>query len=118
MTTAPEEQALFDLTDQQQADYEAAQRALEAAEAEAALSAGRRLTLRQKRDVEAGRHPLADGATYPDRGTCGDCRFRRLEEYHNRTYPKCAAPGVRNASSVATDVRAWWPACSKWEAKP
>ena len=118
MTTAPEEQALFDLTDQQQADYEAAQRALEAAEAEAELSAGRRLTLRQKRDVEAGRHPLANGAYYPDRCTCGDCRFRRLEEYHNRTYPKCAAPGVRNANSAATDVRAWWPACSKWEAKP
>lgn len=109
---------LFDLTDEQQAKLDAAKLAAEAAEAEAAVSAGRRLTLRQKRDVEAGRHPLAPGATYPERGTCGDCLFRQIEKHNDYRFAKCHAPGVRNAHSAATDVRAWWPACSKWEALP
>jgi hypothetical protein len=92
------------------------------------LSAGRRLTLRQKTDVERGIHPLTrqrihEGA---DR-KCGNCRFRVLFGYHNRTYPKCVWTGSLGADVVekygpprvshsqASDVRAWWPGCRDHE---
>lgn len=92
------------------------------------LSAGRRLTLRQARDLEAGRHPLTRGPLHPDAAPagdresagarCGTCRFRRAG-----TYPKCwhgwsgqqgEAP-PRLSHGPATDVRGWWPACRDYE---
>ena len=89
------------------------------------LSAGRRRTLRQRADLEAGRHPLAGGplAVGPSL-TCGDCRFREVLPYHARSYPKCQwrPPGAgpsswppRVSHGSATDVRAWWPACPDYE---
>ena len=75
----------------------------------AGLSAGRRLTLRQKTDVEKGVHPLVGGPTRPELGTCGDCAHRTGNHGGNRTYPKCDLLPVTH--SAASDVRAWWPAC-------
>ncbi len=108
------------------------------------LSAGRRLTLRQAEMVADGIHPLTRGQLHPlasqhrdasapkdDPFTCGSCRFRAVERYHNYTYPKCLLPGPvrayvkrgdgwrwetvdgapRATHSAASDVRAWWPAC-------
>lgn len=102
------------------------------------LSAGRRLTLRQKRDIERGWHPLSKvnpggglKLAPAGTGTCGGCRFR--EPSANRSYPKCLhgayeESGVnsegrpytltrypRVASSAQTDCRAWWPACTDFE---
>lgn len=92
------------------------------------LSAGRRLTLRQKTDVEHGRHPLTRGRLAGNGETCGSCAHRVLAGHHSRTYPKCAL-GIDPATepldkapyanhSQATDCRAWWPACIDWQARP
>lgn len=54
------------------------------------LSAGRRLTLRQKADVERGRHPLTRGPLANNGETCGTCVHRVLSHWHTRSYPKCA----------------------------
>jgi len=82
-------------------------------EPEPTLSADRRRTLRQKAAVANGRHPLTGGRAFPDMGTCGSCAHRILLRHHDRTWPKC---GVGPSShSAATDVRAWWPACGRYE---
>jgi hypothetical protein len=85
--------------------------------AEPGLSAGQRLTLRQRADVAAGRHPLTHGRLAADPAArCGNCRFRVLEQWHDRTYPKCSArDGARIAHSAQSDVRAWWPGCTDHE---
>lgn len=54
---------------------------------------------------------------------CGSCKFRVLVEYHNRSWPKCHLPTViggretypRDTHSEASDIAAWWPACTSWE---
>ena len=92
------------------------------------LSAGRRLTLRQRTQVEAGVHPLTGGKTHPEWGTCGDCRFRKIVQYRSGRWPKCVwtPPGwsaedaemkapPRATHGSASDVRAWWPACSDFD---
>lgn len=80
---------------------------------EQALSADRRRTLRQRELIEAGVHPLTRRKVNadPDR-RCGNCWYRGLVDWHNRTYPKCL--NDRNGKpthGAATDVRASWPAC-------
>lgn len=92
------------------------------------LSADRRRTLRQRRDVNAGRHPLTETPTHPELGTCGDCRFRAAIAGHTKSYPKClwerdevddSTPRryrwPRVTSGAASDVRAWWPACGDFK---
>jgi hypothetical protein len=85
------------------------------------ISAGRRLTLRQKRDVELGRHPLTGGVARPELGTCGDCALRSLEfgrfpkclqGYDPDRRPRVAGPYMTHGA--ATDVRRWWPACGQF----
>jgi len=105
-------------------------------------SADRRRTRRQAEAVQRGVHPLAlmfagvrmhpeadrsaassDGRYLPYR--CGSCRFREVALYHNRSYGKCfwfrgdqpkTADGYPRVShSAASDVRAWWPACTDYE---
>lgn len=94
------------------------------------LSADRRRTKRQLERVRDGRHPLTRGPLHRLASTdaapgdetglpfrCGSCRFRRLERWHNRSFPKCVVfDGARMSHSAATDVRAWWPACRDYEA--
>jgi hypothetical protein len=98
------------------------------------LSADRRRTLRQAEQIAAGIHPLSGGplhelasrhrdATAPksDPFTCGSCWFREQFRPGNRVVAKCTfgltnehryvTDGPRISGSVATDVRAWWPAC-------
>lgn len=82
------------------------------------LSADRRRTLRQRADIQRGRHPLTGSRLNPDPdATCGNCRFRIVYGHHNRSYPKCTyGDGMPRAShSAASDVRAWWPACRDHE---
>lgn len=85
-------------------------------------------------------HPLASrhrDASSPkaDPFTCGSCYFREALGYHTRSYPKCMVPGPvrayrkqpggdwrfetiegapRATHSAASDVRAWWPACTDY----
>lgn len=107
------------------------------------LSPDRRRTLRQAEAIARGLHPLAlvfpwvrmlptadrsaqasDGKSLPER--CGSCRLRQVFSYHNRSYAKCLAPDSASAAeyerqpprmshSSASDVRAWWPACTSYE---
>jgi F0F1-type ATP synthase epsilon subunit len=63
---------------------------IEPAEPVQPLSADRRRTLRQRADIERGRHPLTGSRLTDDPAAkCGNCRFRELFDHHNRTYPKC-----------------------------
>jgi hypothetical protein len=109
------------------------------------MSTDARRTVRQRRLIDAGLHPLMVTAGYspsqarlhpnaapeicsPDapKGapyTCGSCRFRQVLRWHDRTYPKCIqeveGTNLLTAPSIthgaATDCRAWWPACRLYE---
>ena len=98
------------------------------------LSADRRRTLRQAAALESGRHPVAGSQLHPDAAPvadreapgrrCGNCRFREVLGYRNRSYAKCMHPGSLGADDydkygpprathgAASDIRAWWPACT------
>lgn len=97
------------------------------------MSADRRRNLRQAETIAAGghplnlvaapvyRHPFTVDQTYTRDDsagrnlTCGSCVFREVEQHNSRKYSKCQAGGGRRVSSgAATDVRAWWPACTLW----
>jgi len=79
----------------------------------AGLKPDARRTARQRQMVAAGWHPLTRGRARPDLGHCGTCAHRVLVGHHDRTYPKCdVGPTTHGA---ATDVRAHWPACDRWE---
>ena len=106
------------------------------------VSAQRRLTMRQRAAIAAGRHPLlvtfrrwgfAEMQTrlHPEapadadsswRGearpfTCGSCWYRRQVYWSASGYAKCFfGDGVRVSHSAATDVRSWWPACLDYSA--
>lgn len=92
----------------------------EATESLAKVSAGRRLTIRQRRDVDRGRHPLTGSAlTTVEGATCGSCLFRvrgRFAKCHWRRDGVGPFPYI--TSGPATDCRAWWPGCTLWMAKP
>jgi hypothetical protein len=94
---------------------------------------GERRRARHLAAMRRGQHPLSVALRYPirlhaeaappeDRDApglrCGDCRFRRLLPYHNRTYAKCCygdPPGERVTHGSGTDTPAWWPACREFE---
>ncbi len=108
------------------------------------LSPDRRRTLRQHQAVENGVHPLAlvfgpAVRVHSDPARrCGNCRHRCPSGAH--AYPKCllgyqrtelppddhrrrsgqthAVSMPRVSSGAATDVRAWWPACTDHERRP
>lgn len=76
------------------------------------LSPDQRRTVRQREMVDTGWHPLTRTRARPDLGTCGTCVHRRSL---GRTYPKCGLGPI--TSGPGTDVRAWWPACERFEAR-
>lgn len=91
-----------------------------------ARSTGQRMTERQAQDVKAGRHPLTGGPLHGQADTtarkgdptglsyrCGSCVHRIVSNHRNGTYPKCDLSTITHGQ--ATDVRAWWPACPRWE---
>lgn len=85
-------------------------------------------------------HPDAERVTADDGGRelrCGSCAHRQSLGGHARAYPKCLvdyervpldAPtrsgathrvtfGPRVTQGEASDVRAWWPACTEFQAR-
>lgn len=107
-------------------------------------SAGQRRTRRQAEAVRRGAHPLslvfgagavrmhpdADRDAAPGDGKtwlrCGSCTWRRMLRHYNHNYPKClrtpddTEPSrlgdcERVTASEASDVRAWWPACTNYK---
>lgn len=82
------------------------------------LSAGRKLTQRQRAQIAAGIHPLTGGPVDPNPAhRCGNCNHRVHRASGSRSFPKCDADsGQRITAGPATDVRAYWPACAgSWE---
>jgi hypothetical protein len=92
-------------------------------------SDGRKRTERQEALVRAGQHPLMtgplheladptamrdDGKNLPYR--CGSCIHRITVRGNAKDYPKCDLTTMSH--SEASDVRAWWPACVRYEATP
>jgi len=92
-------------------------------------SAGQRMTERQAQDVKAGRHPLTGGPLHERADTtarpkdpgnpserlyrCGSCIHRVSLNHHGEYWPKCDLSTITHGQ--ASDVRAWWPACPRWE---
>jgi hypothetical protein len=93
------------------------------------LSADRRRTQLQAERIAAGYHPLAGRIggylrLHPDAPRdhvapgprCGTCWYRApVSAVHGREWAKCTArDGTRTSHSAATDIRAWWPACTDY----
>lgn len=82
--------------------------------------------------IAQGLHPLGYIRLHPEASRdrdgggprCGDCRFREVLSYHNRSYPKCRYSVQRGDKTIyprdtgceSSDIRAWWPACWTFEA--
>lgn len=75
--------------------------------------AGTRRREKSDRLIANGLHPLTVGPLANNGHTCGDCVHRVLKQ-RGGTYPKCDLGPV--TGGPATDVRASWPACVRWEA--
>lgn len=97
------------------------------------------MVIRLHPDAPRDAHKDDDGA-YP---RCGSCVHRQMVGGHAKSFPKCVIgyerrpltdaeiarnagtiyqhathyvyEGRRNTSSDATDVKAWWPACSDYQ---
>jgi hypothetical protein len=109
-----------------------------ASELEPKLSAGRRRTIRQERALANGSHPLSllggflrlhpDAPPADDRKApgprCGGCLYIERNAWD---YLKCTrgrsgeicTPSFRRGPyethGPATEIRAWWPGCDRWE---
>lgn len=103
------------------------------------ITVGQKRRLRQNLAMHNGRHPLlailgvTNQALHPavvvdvplpitdarptvTGPTCGDCEHRKMQHGGASDYPKCFGfPGL-NTHGESSDVRAWWPACHKFEA--
>jgi hypothetical protein len=94
------------------------------------LSQDQKRTRRQADILAAGYHPLGlvigirvrlheDAAPISDRKAgglrCRGCRFRQVFGHHTRSYGKCVQASVSH--SAASDNRAWWPACVRFQPK-
>lgn len=93
----------------------------------------RQLTKRQAFLVRLGWHPLAralgrnlrlhrdaiaDPTVRKGGPRCGTCVFRQLRGGAERDYPKCWLDPLKVTRGPATDVRAWWPACTEYQEDP
>lgn len=54
--------------------------------------------------------------TGPAGETCKSCKHIHRNEM-SKTYLKCSLMRATWTGGAATDIKASWPACSKWEAK-
>lgn len=77
------------------------------------LTAGQKLRNRQQMLIDQGVHPLTKLRLANNDHTCGDCIHRVLVRMAN-AYPKCDQTSMSH--SETTDCRAWWPACTAWQA--
>lgn len=106
-------------------------------EPEPKLSADARRTLRQAQVMDRGRHPLSlagpclrlhpDAPPPGDRKApgprCGTCAFlQRQEKWLKCTrgrsgeiYTPSFRSGPYETRGAATDMRAWWPGCERWQ---
>lgn len=76
------------------------------------LSAGQRLTLRNRAQIDRGVHPATLRPLLGDGSTCGDCYHCVRVTNGNRTWIKCDEHRLGISHSEASDIRASWPACT------
>lgn len=81
------------------------------------LSAGQKITLRNRQALANGQHPANGLPMLDDGSTCGDCAHLARMGYRGKTYIKCPHHRFGLSHSEASDMRVSWPACSKFEAK-
>ena len=62
-----------------------------------------------------GENPMLVHGRGPEGARCGTCVFLLKGQYHNVTYQKCSL--YKLTHGAASDFRAKWPACSKYEKK-
>jgi hypothetical protein len=91
---------------------------------EPGMSADRRRTARQKMLLARGLHPAAPYALHADAAhvtepnepgkglRCDSCAHLDAQRHHDRTYIKCEVVGITHGTG--TDMRRWWPACTRW----
>lgn len=75
------------------------------------LSAQRRRTIRNRAMIAQGFHPLTKLPLARNDETCGTCAHSHWVRMGNK-YFKCS---MNETSGPGTDIRVWWPACTKWE---
>lgn len=71
-----------------------------------------------KRNLRLHRDAIADPAVRRGGPRCGTCVFRQLRGGAERDYPKCWLDPLKVTRGPATDVRAWWPACTEYQEDP
>lgn len=85
------------------------------------LSAGQRLTIRNREMIANGRHPATRLPLAGNGETCGTCAHHHaLSSYRGtRTvvWHKCDAHRLGQSASAHSDIRVSWPACTQWEAQ-
>lgn len=87
------------------------------------ISADRRRTMRQLEMLQKRRHPLTGGALHPDAPAladrsapgprCRNCAHVALQGGVAGRYTKCGLGPI--TGGPGTDIRLWWPGCSRWE---
>ena len=73
------------------------------------LSYGQRVTIRNRKAIEAGRHPITGAALLGGDTTCRECGYAYRAPRGARSLWKCELNDTR---SVVTDLRVSWPACT------
>jgi hypothetical protein len=77
------------------------------------ISAGRRLTIRNRALIDRGVHPATGTPTDPAH-TCGTCHHAVLASNGNRAWWKCDLHRLGLSHSAHSDIRLSWPACTHW----
>lgn len=79
------------------------------------LSAGQRLTIRNREMIANGQHPATRLPLAGNGETCGTCAHHHaLSSYRD----KCDAHRLGQSASAHSDIRVSWPACTQWKAQP
>ncbi len=82
------------------------------------LSAGRRLTIRNADSFARGIHPATGQRLAGNGEACATCTHHVVNDWHARTFHKCAKHRLGMSGSSASDIRVTWPACALWESEP
>lgn len=82
----------------------------------AEASTDRRRTIRQRLEIESGRHPATKMPLADNDETCGSCGHSKSVRPHDKRYWKCGL--MPDTSGPGSDIRLKWPACTKWVPSP
>ena len=84
-------------------------------EPEEDLSADRKITQSNKRQLARGVHPATLCGLDPDEShKCGNCAHHLISDGHAKRYHKCELHRLGLSQSAASDIRVSWPGCRHW----